>query len=53
MRWMLFLGLVLTLAGCKEEDVSLDARPVRTVVVDLKPIGEDRHARIDTLRFAT
>src|ERR1700692_4635350 len=44
MRWMLFLGLVLTLAGCKAEDVSLDARPVRTVVVDLKPIGEDRHA---------
>jgi RND family efflux transporter MFP subunit len=44
MQWMLFLGLVLTLAGCKAEDVSLDARPVRTVVVDLKPIGEDRHA---------
>jgi RND family efflux transporter MFP subunit len=44
MRWMLFLGLVLTLAGCKAEDVSQDARPVRTVVVDLKPIGEDRHA---------
>ena len=44
MRWMLFLGLVLSLAACKAEDVALDARLVRTVVVDLKPIGEDRHA---------
>lgn len=44
MRWMLFLGLVLALAGCKSEEASPDARPVRTVVVDLKPIGEDRHA---------
>src|SRR5580704_7341988 len=44
MRWMLFVGLLLTLASCKSEEVSLDARPVRTVVVDLKPIGEDRHA---------
>jgi RND family efflux transporter MFP subunit len=41
---MLFLGLVLSLAACKAEDVALDARLVRTVVVDLKPIGEDRHA---------
>jgi len=44
MRWMLFVGLVLTLAGCKAEETPLDARPVRTVIVDLKPIGEDRHA---------
>src|SRR4051812_44780495 len=44
MRWMLFVGLVLALAGCKSENASPDARPVRTVVVDLTPIGEDRHA---------
>ena len=44
MRRMLFIGLVLALAGCKSEEASLDARPVRTVVVDLKLIGEDRHA---------
>ena len=38
----LFLGLAL--AGCKPEDMPVEARPVRAVVVDLKPIGEDRHA---------
>jgi hypothetical protein len=34
------LALVLALAGCKPEAASVEFRPVRTVVVDAKPILE-------------
>lgn len=40
---ILLLALLVTLAGCKSEDAPVEARLVRTTVVDLKPIGEDRH----------
>ena len=40
----LLLALGLVLAGCKQEDEPVEPRPVRTIAVDLKPIGEDRHA---------
>jgi RND family efflux transporter MFP subunit len=36
--------LLLVLAGCKPEDVPVESRLVRTLVVNPKPIGEDRHA---------
>jgi hypothetical protein len=35
------LALVLALAGCKPEAASVEFRPVRTVVVDAKPILDD------------
>jgi RND family efflux transporter MFP subunit len=38
------LALVLALAGCKPEAASVEVRPVRTVVVDPKPILDDRQA---------
>jgi RND family efflux transporter MFP subunit len=38
------LGLVLALAGCKPQAASVELRPVRTVVVDAKPILDDRQA---------
>src|SRR3954471_10289767 len=41
---LLLLTLVLALAGCKPEDAPVETRLVRTLVVDPKPIGEDRHA---------
>ena len=41
---ILLLTLLLVLAGCKPEDVPVESRLVRTLVVDPKPIGEDRHA---------
>ena len=40
----LLLMLVLALAGCKPEDAPVEARLVRTLVVDPKPIGDDRQA---------
>ena len=42
--WILLSTLLLVLAGCKPEDVPVETRLVRTVVVNPKPIGEDRHA---------
>ena len=41
---ILLLTLLLVLAGCKPEDVPVESRLVRTLVVNPKPIGEDRHA---------
>ena len=41
---ILLLTLLLVLAGCKPEDVPAEIRLVRTLVVDPKSIGEDRHA---------
>jgi RND family efflux transporter MFP subunit len=41
---ILLLTLLLGLAGCKPEDVPVESRLVRTLVVNPKPIGEDRHA---------
>jgi RND family efflux transporter MFP subunit len=38
------LALVLALAGCKPEAASVEVRPVRTIVVDPKPILDDRQA---------
>jgi RND family efflux transporter MFP subunit len=40
---LLVLTFVLALAGCKPEDVPVETRLVRTLVVDPKPVGEDRH----------
>ena len=36
--------LQLALAGCEQHDEIIEPRPVRTIAVALKPIGEDRHA---------
>ena len=41
---ILLLTLLVVLAGCKPEDVPVETRLVRTLVVNPKPIGEDRHA---------
>jgi len=41
---ILFLALVLALAGCKPEDAPVESRLVRSVVVDPQSIIEDRHA---------
>jgi RND family efflux transporter MFP subunit len=41
---ILLLPLALVLAGCKPENASVEIRPVRTVVVDPKPILDDRQA---------
>jgi RND family efflux transporter MFP subunit len=41
---LLLLTLVLALAGCKPEDVPVESRLVRTLVVNPKPISDDRHA---------
>jgi RND family efflux transporter MFP subunit len=38
------LVLLLGLCGCKAEKQAMDVRSVRTVVVDSKPIHDDRHA---------
>jgi hypothetical protein len=40
----LLLTLFLALAGCTPEDVPVEVRPVHTLVVDLKPVGEERNA---------
>jgi RND family efflux transporter MFP subunit len=42
--FILLLMLVLALAGCKPEDAPVESRLVRTLVVNPKPIGEDRQA---------
>jgi len=44
MRYCILLTLLVVLAGCKPEDLPAESRLVRTLVVDPKPIGEDRHA---------
>jgi RND family efflux transporter MFP subunit len=41
---ILLLTLLVALAGCKPGDVPVESRLVRTLVVDPKPISEDRHA---------
>src|SRR6476620_1045516 len=41
---LLLIGVVLALAGCKQEDVPVENRLVRAVVVDLKAVGQDRYA---------
>jgi RND family efflux transporter MFP subunit len=44
-RTLLLMGLALALAGCKNETAKApEIRPVRTVVVDPKPIEDDRSA---------
>jgi RND family efflux transporter MFP subunit len=43
-RSILLLALLGSLVGCKPENVPVESRTVRTVVVDLKPIGDDRQA---------
>ena len=40
----IFLTFLLVLTGCKPEDAPLESRLVRTLVVDPRPIGEDRQA---------
>ena len=42
--WILLLMLVAMLSGCKPEDVPVEARLVRTLVVDPKPVSDDRQA---------
>ena len=44
MRSYILLTLLVVLAGCKPEDIPVESRLVRTLVVDPKPVGEDRHA---------
>jgi RND family efflux transporter MFP subunit len=41
---LLLLTVVLALAACKPEDMPVESRLVRTLVIDPKPIGDDRHA---------
>ena len=42
--WSLLLVFVLALAGCKPENLHVEVRPVRTVVVDPKPVIDGRQA---------
>jgi RND family efflux transporter MFP subunit len=42
--FILLVTLMLALAGCKQDDVSVEPRLVRTLIVDPKPIGDDRQA---------
>jgi RND family efflux transporter MFP subunit len=44
MRSCILLTLLVVLAGCKPEEIPVESRLVRTLVVDPKPIGEDRRA---------
>ena len=44
MRFCILLFALLVLVGCKPEDAPAALRLVRTLVVDPKSIGEDRHA---------
>ena len=41
---LLTLTLLPALIGCKPENTPIEARPVRTLVVDPKPIGDGRQA---------
>jgi RND family efflux transporter MFP subunit len=36
--------LLAALAGCKPESASVEIRPVRTIIVDTKPMSDDRRA---------
>ena len=38
------LALLVALGGCKAEKAALDVRSARTVVVDPKPVHDDRQA---------
>ena len=40
----IFLTFLMVLTGCKPEDTPVESRLVRTLVVNPKPIGEDRQA---------
>lgn len=40
----LLLMLVLALVGCKPEHTPVESRPIRTLVVDLESVDEDRYA---------
>jgi RND family efflux transporter MFP subunit len=42
--WVILLTLSLVLAACKPENAHVEVRSVRTVVVDPKPILDDRQA---------
>ena len=44
--WTLLLALlaVVVLAGCKHDAAQVAPRPVRTVLVDPKPVNDDRQA---------
>jgi RND family efflux transporter MFP subunit len=43
-HFSLLLALGLALAGCEQHDEQFEPRPVRTIAVALKPIGEHRQA---------
>lgn len=43
-HFTIFLAAALALAGCEQEETSEEIRLVRTLVVDLEPIGDDRQA---------
>ena len=43
-RCIPLLALLVALAGCKAEEAPVQARLVRTIVVDLKSVDEDRRA---------
>jgi multidrug efflux pump subunit AcrA (membrane-fusion protein) len=42
--WTLLLTLALVLAGCQPENARVEIRPVRTVLVDPKPVLDGRQA---------
>jgi RND family efflux transporter MFP subunit len=42
--WWILLALGVALAGCKPEKAAVEVRAVRAVVVDPKPIDDDRQA---------
>jgi RND family efflux transporter MFP subunit len=42
--WTILLAALIVLAGCKEEELPVSVRPVRTVVVDPQPLAENRQA---------
>jgi multidrug efflux pump subunit AcrA (membrane-fusion protein) len=42
--WTLLLTLALALAGCQPENARVEIRPVRTVLVDPKPVLDGRQA---------
>jgi RND family efflux transporter MFP subunit len=41
---LLLFPFLLVLAGCEQQDEPFEPRPVRTIAVALKPVGEARHA---------
>jgi RND family efflux transporter MFP subunit len=42
--WPLLLTLLVALAGCQPESTPVEIRPVRTIVVDPRPLSDDRRA---------